>query len=156
MDTLDQNGTPFDNAVEMLRADHQKVRELFQQYTAANNQNARRQIAEQVFIELEIHAQLEEMVFYPAFEQATDEEGKRQVQEARQEHQAVTTLIEELRGREVDEEFDASFRELMDNVEHHVQEEEAEMFPEAEDLLADQDAELMDDMEEIKERLLAS
>jgi hemerythrin superfamily protein len=112
-------GTP-EEAIEMLKADHQKVRDLFQQYAAASDQNTQRQIADQVFVELETHAQLEEMVFYPAFEEEADEEGKHLVEEACQEHQEVKTLIAELRGREADEEFDTKFRELMDNVEHHV------------------------------------
>ena len=146
----------FGGAIDMLKADHQKVRQLFAQYKAGGNPSKKQQIAEQVFTELETHAQLEEMVFYPAFEEATDEEGQQQGQEARKEHQAVKDLIAELRGREVDEAFDAKFRELMANVEHHVQEEESEMFPEAEELLADQDANLVDEMEELKEELLTS
>jgi hemerythrin superfamily protein len=96
------------------------------------------------------------MVFYPAFEEEADEEGKHLVEEACQEHQEVKTLIAELRGREADEEFDTKFRELMDNVEHHVQEEESEMFPKAEEILAERNEELVDEMQEIKEQLLAS
>ena len=148
-------GTP-EEAIEMLKADHQKVRDLFQQYAAASDQNTQRQIADQVFVELETHAQLEEMVFYPAFEEEADEEGKHLVEEACQEHQEVKTLIVELRGREADEEFDTKFRELMDNVEHHVQEEESEMFPMAEEILAERNEEIVDEMQEIKEQLLAS
>jgi hemerythrin superfamily protein len=155
MATPKQNGEQFETAVDMLKADHQKVRDFFQQYKAANDQAAKQQIAEQVFVELETHAQIEEMVFYPAFEEAADEEGKQLIEEARQEHQTVKDLIAEL--REVhDEEFEVRFRELMQNVEHHVQEEEAEMFPEAQEILAGQDEELMEEMQEIKQQLLAS
>ena len=156
MEMPEQDPEQFEDSVEMLKADHQKVRALFQQYTAAGDQSMKRQIAEQVFVELETHAQLEEMVFYPAFEAAADEEGKQLIEDARQEHQTVKDLIKDLRTLDDEEEFDASFRELMDDVEHHVQEEEAEMFPQAEDLLAARDAELMDEMEDIKERLLTS
>ena len=59
-------GQPED-AIELLRADHQKVRELFQDYENAQDQKAKHKIAQQVFVELETHAQLEENVFYPAF-----------------------------------------------------------------------------------------
>jgi hemerythrin superfamily protein len=156
METPEQDTPQFEDAIEMLKADHHKVRHLFQEYMAASEQKAQRQIAEQVFVELETHAQLEEMVFYPAFEAATDEEGQQLIEDARQDHQTVRDLIKDLRTLDDEEEFDASFRELMDHVESHVQDEEANMFPEAEELLADQDAELMDEMEEIKERLLAS
>jgi hypothetical protein len=53
---------PPEDAIEMLRADHQKVRELFQDYEAAQDQRAKRKIAQQIFVELETHAQLEESV----------------------------------------------------------------------------------------------
>jgi hemerythrin superfamily protein len=152
----ERDAEQFDSAVEMLEADHRKVRELFQRYEAAGNPDAKQQVAEQTFVELEVHAQLEEMVFYPAFEEAADEEGKQLVEEARQEHEEVKTLIEELRDLDDDETFDDQFRELMDNVEHHVQEEEAEMFPLAEKLLAERTAELAEEMQDIKTRLLTS
>ena len=152
----DESDAQFGGAIDLLKADHQKVRHLFAQYKAESDPRQQQQIAEQVFVELETHAQLEEMVFYPAFEEAADAEGQHQVQEARQEHQAVKERIAALRGREVDEAFDTKFRELMANVEHHVQEEESAMFPEAEELLADQDADLVDEMEALKEELLTS
>ena len=65
-------------------------------------------------------------------------------------------LIAELRGLAITDVFDTRFRELMENVEHYVQEEERDMFPEAEELLADDDAELLDEMQEIKQQLYAS
>jgi hemerythrin superfamily protein len=142
------------DAIAMLEADHRKVRELFQQYLAAGDRKAQRQIAEQVFVELETHAQLEEMVFYPAFEEEADDAGKALVKEAREEHQEVKTLITALRGCEMGEEFDTKFHALMDDVEHHVQEEETEMFPDAEELLLDRSAELAEAMEDIKQQLL--
>jgi hemerythrin superfamily protein len=152
----EQDAEQFDGAMEMLEADHRKVRELFQQYEAAGELDAKQQIAEQIFVELETHAQLEEMVFYPAFEEAADAEGKQLVGEARQEHEQVKTLIAQLRNLDDDEQFDDQFRELMDAVEHHVQEEEAEMFPMAEELLEERTEELAEEMQDIKARLLAS
>ena len=152
----DQDAEQFDGAVEMLEADHRTVRELFQQYEDAEELDAKQQIAEQIFVELETHAQLEEMVFYPAFEEAADAEGKQLVGEARQEHEQVKTLIAELRNLDDDEQFEDQFRALMDNVEHHVQEEEAEMFPMAEELLEERTEELAEEMQDIKVRLLGS
>jgi hemerythrin superfamily protein len=152
----DKGREQFASAVEMLEADHRKMRELFQQYEAAGALDVKQQVAEQVFVELETHAQLEEMVFYPAFEEVADAEGKVLVGEAREEHQEVKALIAELRGLDDDDMFDVQFRELMDNVEHHVQEEETDMFPEAEELLADRNEELVEEMEGIKKQLLAS
>ena len=158
---VNENLTPDDDqmpgAIEMLKADHRKVRTLFQQYQSTHDQTAKRRIAEEVFVELEIHAQLEELVFYPAFEAAADEEGDALIAEARQEHQTVKDLIGDLRGMGAnDEDFVVQFQELMDDVEHHVQEEEREMFPEAAEILADKDADMGEEMEEMKQQLLMS
>jgi hemerythrin superfamily protein len=151
----DHTGRPED-AMEMLKADHQKVRELFQNYESAQDQKAKSKIAQQVFVELETHAQLEETVFYPAFRQEADQEGKQLVAESLQEHQKVKGLIEELRELDAEDEmFDVKFQELMENVEHHVEEEESEMLPEAETALAEQAEELMDEMQEVKRQLLS-
>ena len=149
-------GQPED-AIELLRADHQKVRDLFQDYENAQDQKAKHQIAQQVFVELETHAQLEENVFYPAFRQEADQEGKQLVAESLQEHQTVKELIEKLRELDADDEaFDAKFHQLMEDVEHHVEEEESEMLPEAEMALAEQAEDLMDEMQELKKQLLTS
>jgi hemerythrin superfamily protein len=149
-------GQPED-AFDMLRSDHQKVRDLFQNYEEARDQKTKRKIANQVFVELETHAQLEENVFYPAFKQEADREGKQLVAESLEEHQMVRELIEELWELDDDDEaFDAKFHELIENVEHHVEEEESEMLPEAELVLAEQAEELMDEMQEVKKQLLTS
>ena len=76
--------------------------------------------------------------------------------ESLQEHQKVKGLIEELRELDAEDEmFDVKFQELMENVEHHVEEEESEMLPEAETALAEQAEELMDEMQEVKRQLLS-
>ena len=141
----------------MLRAAHQQVRDLFQDYEEAQDQKAKRKIANQVFVELETHAQLEENVFYPAFKQEADREGKQLVSESLEEHQMVRELIEDLRELDDDDEtFDDKFYELIENVEHHVEEEESRMLPDAELVLAEQAEELMDEMQEVKKQLLTS
>jgi hemerythrin-like domain-containing protein len=152
----DKMGQPED-AIAMLKADHRRVRDLFQEYEAVQDQQAKRDIAEEAFVELEMHAQLEEQVFYPAVEDETDEQGQELVEESLQEHQTVKDLIQELREMGSDAKaFDAKFKELVRNVEHHVEEEESQMFPLAEDQLADEVEDLMDEMQDLKEQLLAS
>ena len=157
-DALTPNDDQPQDAIEMLKADHRKVRILFGHYQSTDEPTMKRRIAEQVFVELEVHAQLEEMVFYPAFEAAAEEEEEEElIEEARQEHQRVKDLIAELRGMDAhDEDFAVQFQALMENVEHHVQEEEAEIFPEAEEVLAEENVDLMEEMQEIKQQLLAS
>jgi hemerythrin-like domain-containing protein len=148
-------GQPAD-AIAMLKADHQRVRELFAQYEAAENVETKRTLADQVFRELEMHAQLEENVFYPTINEETDE-GPELVKESLSEHETVKTLIQELRGMAHDtDEFDAKFQELIQNVAHHVEEEEAEMFPLAEEELAEDLTELKDEMQELKADLQGS
>jgi hemerythrin-like domain-containing protein len=140
---------PMD-AIAMLKADHQRVRDLFAQYEATANAATKRTLAEQVFVELETHAQLEENIFYPAVNEETDE-GPALVKESVQEHEIVHQLIQELQGMAHDTDaFDAKFQELMDNVEHHVSEEEAAMFPLAEQELSEDLDEMMAEMQEMK------
>ena len=148
-------GQPKD-AIAMLKADHQRVRDLFQQYEATSNVEAKGTIAEEVFIELETHAQLEENIFYPAVNEETDE-GPELVKESLAEHETMKNLIQQLRDIGPHSRgFDAKFRELLQNVEYHVEEEETEMFPLAEEELEEDMKDLRDEMQELKAQILAS
>jgi hemerythrin-like domain-containing protein len=138
------------DAIAMLKADHQRVRDLFAQYEATDNVDTKRTLAEEVFRALETHAQLEENIFYPAVNEGTDE-GPDLVKDSVHEHEIVHQLMQELQGMAYDTDaFDAKFLELMDNVEHHVAEEEAAMFPLAEQALSEDLDEMMAEMQEMK------
>jgi hemerythrin superfamily protein len=116
----------------MLRADHERVKDLFQDFEQASTE--RQSIAEKVFMELEMHAKLEEKIFYPALRGKTDKKGEELLNEAFEEHRKVKTLIQELKSLDTDEEeFERKFQDLMSTVLHHVEEEESEIFPKAED-----------------------
>ena len=141
--------------IGMLLADHRKVQALFTEYEAAADPSTRRLIAENACTELEHHAELEAMVFYPAFELAATEQGRQFVDESIQEHGVVAILIEEMRGLETDDpRFSAKFQELRNTVEGHITQEETCMFPEAEEALLDQGEELWLAMQELKRQLL--
>ena len=116
------------NALELLKQDHQKVKQLFEEATHASDQNKRKDLFDKIDTELEIHAHIEETVFYPALEK--HEELKDMVAEALEEHQEVKTLLEEIEelGSE-SHDFGGKLQELMESVDHHVAEEEGEMFP---------------------------
>jgi hemerythrin-like domain-containing protein len=147
------------NAMEMLTRDYQQVKELFHQYEAAGDRayQKKKGIAAAVCTALAIHTTLEEELFYPAMKRKTDQDGKDLVAEAMEEHHVVTTLMDELKGLDPkDERYDAKFKVLMENVEHHIEEEEGEMFPEAEEVLGDRLERLSQQMEQRKERLTAS
>ena len=151
------------NAIDLLKADHAKVQELFRQYDRAGGQP--RQIAEQIFSELEIHAALEEELFYPALrgrlEPATTEEDAEDleedlVDEALDEHREVKTLIATLRALDPgDAQFKVKFAELRESVEEHVGMEEDELMPEAEAALGAELEQLGQQLEERKEQLMA-
>jgi hemerythrin superfamily protein len=147
---------PID-AISLLKTDHRKVKNLFARYESAGNFSTKQLIAEQVFTELELHAQLEENVFYPAYAEMTGKNGTQLVADSRLAHEHVRELMSELQGIDLNEaEFEGKFHELMGIVREHVAEEENAMFPEAEQMLADQLEDLMDKMVELKQQLTTS
>jgi len=145
------------NAITLLKADHAKVKQLFEQWeTAEPDQQAA--ISEMVFHELEVHADLEEQLFYPAMREKADEQDSELLDEALKEHKQVKEAIAKLRGlpAEDEEAFQSLFEELMDDVSHHVEEEESEMLPRAEKKLGARLTELGGEMQKRKQRVTAS
>jgi hemerythrin superfamily protein len=143
------------DAIELLKQDHVKVKGLLREYESVKESDQRKRlVAEQVIRELMIHETIEEQVFYPAFRKAADEEGRELVAEAKEEHHVVDLLIEELQEVDLDaEDFDAKMKVLKENVEHHIEEEEDEMFPDARKMLG---AEKLDELGEIMSELKES
>ena len=147
---------PID-AMTLLKTDHRKVKNLFARYESAGDFRTKHLIAEQVFTELDLHAQLEENVFYPAYDEMTGKHGTQLVADSRLAHEHGRELMIELQGIDLDEAaFEVTFHELMGIVREHVAEEENAMFPEAEQMLADQLEELMDHMVQLKQQLRPS
>jgi hypothetical protein len=118
-----------DDAVSDLMADHRKVEGLFKEFENAGDDSAKKQqIFQQIAMELKVHTQLEEEIFYPASEEYVEED---MVKEAIVEHQAAKDLISQLEGMSPDDEmYDAKVKVLQEQIEHHVEEEETEYFPE--------------------------
>ena len=120
------------NATQMIRQDHKKVEGLFKKFEQTKGAQAKRRLAENAMAELEVHAALEEEIFYPAVKKEVEDGSM--VQEAIEEHQTVKQLISQLKGMdEADEEFESQFSQLVENVQHHVEEEENEMLPKVEE-----------------------
>ena len=156
IDRNDESQYPID-AIALLKTDHQKVKNLFVRYESAADFSTKHLIAEQIFTELELHTQLEEHVFYPAYDEMTGKNGTQLVADSRLAHAHVRELMIELQGIDLDEtEFEGKFDDLMSIVREHVAEEENEMFPEAQVILADQLEDLMDQMAELKQKLTIS
>jgi len=119
------------DAVEMLRQDHRKVKDLFEQFEQSEDKQTKKRIAESALTELEMHAALEEELFYPAVREEIDEEEK--IDEAEEEHHVAKLLISELQNMTPsDDRFDAKFKVLAESVKHHIEEEESEVLPEVE------------------------
>jgi len=123
------------DALELLKQDHQKVKELFEQAKAMEEGKQQKQIFRQIKKELETHARIEETVFYPAMEKY--EELKDMVLEAIEEHKQVKTLLREMDELVSDSgKFEPKLKVLMENVEHHAEEEEEDkMFPKVRELV---------------------
>ncbi len=145
--------TRTSEAVTMLIEDHNKVKALFKQFDEAgdNAHKTKQRLAEQIICELQIHSKLEEQVFYPALCSATNKEGRELVNEGFEEHHVADLLMEELKSMDPsDPQFIAKVTVLCENIQHHIKEEEEEMFPEAETVLSDQMSTLADRMKALK------
>src|SRR5687768_11729374 len=119
------------DAITLLRKDHRTVSRLFREHKRASV-TKKGGLFERIRAELEVHAQIEERIFYPAVRQAQSGTLKGQVGEALQEHQGVKSLLRSMSGLQAgDADYEAKFRQLVDDVEHHVEEEQNEMFPQA-------------------------
>jgi hypothetical protein len=127
-------------ATHMIRTDHANVMGTFHQYEVDASPRVKKALADSVCIALEIHAQLEEEIFYPAMRAIADTEF---VNKSVPEHQQMRELIMQLRNLEpTDSTFDTTFFRLMNTVMHHVADEETLLLPAAERVLADRLAEL--------------
>lgn len=129
------------NAIELLIADHEKVRGLFDQLTNTTSraEKTRVQLLEKIRLELDVHTAIEEEIFYPAFREAAEEsDDKEMIFEALEEHRAAGELVlpDLLETEVASEKFGGRAKVLMDLVEHHAEEEEKEMFKRARKLLS--------------------
>jgi hemerythrin superfamily protein len=119
------------DALELLTADHNRVRGLFSRFQAAegSNDGEAARLAATIFEELEVHTRIEEEIFYPTVS-GCNEEIHDLVAEGVEEHHVVEVLMTEAKGLDPsDDTWAAKLKVLIENVEHHAEEEEQEMFP---------------------------
>jgi hemerythrin superfamily protein len=123
------------DALELLKQDHKKVKELFEQAEGMEDGKEQKEIFKQIKKELETHTRIEESIFYPAMQK--HQELKDMVLEAIEEHKQVKTLLREMDDLAKDsDKFEPKLKVLMENVEHHAEEEEeGKMFPKVRELL---------------------
>jgi hemerythrin superfamily protein len=112
----------FTDAIAMLKADHRKVEELFEQFEKASGKSSKQKIAQQICNELKIHTTIEEEIFYPAFKGKIEEDT---LAEAYVEHDGAKVLVNDIMAASPDDEFyDAKVTVLSEDIKHHVREEE--------------------------------
>jgi Hemerythrin HHE cation binding domain len=139
------------DAFSLLKADHQKVADLFDELESASGKQ-KLAVFGQIKTELELHTHIEEKIFYPALEEPKETHDL--TLEAYEEHDVVKKLLKELsRARSANEEWEAQAKVLRENVEHHVEEEEGELFKKASKALGAEEIEsLGEEMEAEKAR----
>src|SRR4051794_37143707 len=126
------------DAVSILKRDHDTVKELFDEFEEAKQRPAKKKIVTRALTELKVHAALEEEIFYPAVRAELEHDL---MNEADEEHHVAKILIAELEkmtGKE--DHYDAKFTVLGENIRHHIKEEEGEMLPKSKRLPIDFEA----------------
>jgi hemerythrin-like domain-containing protein len=147
-------------ATDLLKSQHDDVRKLFKEYedSGENAHATRKKLIDEAGRQLDVHAELEEKIFYPACQSLKDEDARKMVGESLEEHLIVKRLIKELRTLQgSDEKFESKAAVLKESVEHHADEEESDLFPAAErEFDDDRLRELGRQMEALKARLTAA
>ena len=147
------------NAIELLKQDHRAVRDLFKSHEAAGDRatTEKRTIADKIFKDLEVHTQIEEEIFYPAARGAGTEQTEKLVPEAYEEHKVAKNLISQLRATSVEsEEWDAKMKVLSESVDHHIEEEQNELFPEVQKTLGNAYMRELGEKMEVRKRELSA
>ncbi len=143
------------NAIKFLEQQHRQVEELFEKFEKASDgaKKTRQQLCKQISDQLAIHAEIEEKIFYTATKDARTEEL---LHEAVEEHLSAKRIIADLVEQEPEDEvLEAKMKVLKEQVEHHVDEEEKELFPKVKKLLdAERLEELGEEMQEMAEELM--
>jgi Hemerythrin HHE cation binding domain len=145
-----------EDILKMLKDDHRKAKKAFRDFEKldpAEDPEACQQIVEQTCAELTLHATLEEELFYPAARGVIREEDL--IDEAEVEHMTAKQLIAQLQGMgPEDDKYAATFKVLGEYIEHHVKEEENEMFPQLTRAKLDWES-LLEEMNERRAELAA-
>lgn len=139
---------------KLLKKDHQKVKELFERIEGTSGEKTRDKTFKELAADLAVHSKVEETIVYPRLQQF--DELREMVAEAFEEHRVAEQLLEELAAMEQkDQQWDAKLTVLKEMIEHHVEEEEGELFPEAEELLGeDEAAEMGETVEQEKKEMM--
>ncbi|MDI2142324.1 MULTISPECIES: hemerythrin domain-containing protein [unclassified Pseudomonas] len=127
------------NAIDLLKTDHEKVKGILNQLSDSTDRalKKRADLLDKLELEITIHTQLEEQILYPAFKEAGGKEQDEMYYEAKEEHRTVDSLVlPDLKSTDPSTpEFAGRVKVVKELLEHHIEEEETEMFPQARKLL---------------------
>jgi len=131
--------TKSQDAIALLKEDHRAVEKLFKEFEEAKGEGRKERLAKKICLELTVHTMIEEEIFYPACDGKIEEDL---LKEAYVEHDAAKLLVAEIEAGEGkgDDFFDAKVQVLSEQIEHHVEEEEKELFPQVRKADIDLDA----------------
>ena len=142
------------NAITMLKSDHTTVKRLVRELNATSDRaiKERERLVSEIERELKTHAQIEEEVFYPAFKAKTEKtEAVDMFYEAAEEHHIVDMLLPTLKtANKKSPEFEAKAKVLKDLLDHHIKDEEGEMFPKARQIFSDEQLEQLGELMQIR------
>ena len=151
---------PKQDAIALLKTGHATVKKMFQKEAKLTKKDSEKKASlfNQIKAALEVHAAIEEEIFYPAVKKARSEHVKDEVREAYEEHKQIKSLLAQASSiTPADETYDMKIKVLKEDVEHHIKEEEGEMFPDAKKFLGEhQLIELGAKLESRKEQLEAT
>jgi hemerythrin superfamily protein len=126
---------PEDHAISVIKADHDRLKELFSEYESSDKSAEKKRIVEDTLKILKLHAAMEEEIFYPAVRPHV---GVQMMNEADEEHHVARVLIAELDAQAGDPgHLDAKFTVLAENIRHHINEEEEQVLPKAQEMSVD-------------------
>lgn len=112
----------FTDAIALLKADHRKVEDLFEQFEKATSSNRKQKLAHEICTELKVHTLIEEEIFYPAFRGKIESDT---LDEAYVEHDGAKVLVNDIEAGSPEHDFyDAKVKVLSEEIKHHVHEEE--------------------------------
>jgi hemerythrin superfamily protein len=131
---------PKRDAIALLKTDHATVKKMFEKEGKLTERDSQKKASlfNQMKAALEVHAAVEEEIFYPAVKKARSEHVKDEVREAYEDHKQIKSLLAQVSSITPDDEtYDMKIKVLKEDVEHHVKEEEGEMFPDAKRFLGE-------------------
>lgn len=135
-------------ATDLLKKQHREVKGLFKQFEKTEDAAGRRSLMEQVTQALQTHTRIEEEIFYPAVRGLETKKAEEMIAEAFEEHHVVDLVLKDLPNVDPeDERFEAKMTVLSELIEHHVEEEEKEMFKLAERLGKEELEDLAEEMQ---------